>query len=163
MKGMGMRSVLRAQRVFGMALAIGLTSTVASADVWVAGSMCTEANAFTGDVLNYNGGFANNPSADQVYVSCVVPTDQNLGVTHSFEVRVEDNHSTFNFTSWIGLVLGTNGEILASSSGGGNPGPTGEFTMSFSATTGASSDDYSYVVLGNIPGNSSQVENLRIF
>ena len=162
MKGMGTRNVLRAQRVFGMALAIGLTSTVASADVWVVGSMCTEGILDVGNALNFNGGFAYNPGSTEVYVTCPVPSSQNLGVTHSFEVRVEDNHSTQNFTSWLGLVVGTDGEILTSTGGASTTG-TGEKTMTFSATTGVSSDDYSYVALGNIPGNSSQVENLHIF
>jgi len=157
----GLRKVLRAQYALGMALAIGLTSTAASADVWHTGTACTEAIASVGDLLDFNGGFATNPGSTTFFLSCPVPVTQNLGTTHSFEVRVEDN-STQNFTSWIGLVLGTNGEILASSSSGQNSG-TGEFTLSFSATTGVSSDDFSYVVLGNIPGNSSKVENLHIF
>ena len=158
----GIKNVLRTQLVLGMALAIGLTSTAAGADVWHTGTACTEAIASVGDILDFNGGFATNPGSTTFFLSCPVPVDQNLGTTHAFEVRVEDNHSTQNFTSWIGLVLGTNGEILASSSSGQNAG-TGEFTLSFSAITAVSSDDYSYVVLGNIPGNSSKVENLHIF
>jgi hypothetical protein len=159
----GVRNVLRTQRVLGMMLAIGLVSTAASADIYVSGSVCTEAIASQGNVLDFNGGFARNPSASTFFISCPVPTDQNLGTTHSFEVRVEDNDANAfgNFTSWIGLVIGTNGEILSSSNSGQTSG-TGELTMSFAATTGVASDDYSYVVLGNIPGNGSQVENLRI-
>jgi hypothetical protein len=35
--------------------------------------------------------------------------------------------------------------------------------LSLSTTTGTSSDNYGYVVLGLVPGNSSHVENLRVF
>jgi hypothetical protein len=157
----GWKSALHMRRILAVALACGLTSTVASADIYVTGTLCTEGLGFVGDVLNYNGGFATNPGSVEVYSVCAIPTDQNLGLTHSFELRVEDNHATQNFSSFLGLVIGTNGEIL-SSSGSGSTSGTGEFTMSFNATTGATSDDYSYVVLGNIPGNSSQIENLRI-
>jgi len=156
-----LRKVLRTQCVLGLAFAVGLTSTAASADVWMTGSACTEAVASVGDVLDFNGGYATNPSSSTIFVTCPVQVTQNLGLTHSFEVRVQDNHSTQNFTSWIGLVIGTNGEILASSNSGQASG-TGELTMTFSATTGTTSDDFSYVVLGNVPGSSSQVENLRI-
>jgi hypothetical protein len=158
---MGIKNGARMQRAFALVLAVGLTSTAASADVWVTGSICTEANAASGNVFNYNGGFATNPSAGAVFASCPIPTDQNLGTTHSFEVRVEDN-SAQDFLSFIGLVIGTNGEILSSSNSGQAAG-TGEITLSFSATTGVGSDDYSYVVLGSVPGSSSQIENLHIF
>lgn len=158
----GIKNALRMQRVLKVVLAVGLTSTAASADVWVTGSICAEANAASGDIFNYNGGFANNPGSTEVYTVCPIPTDQNLGTTHSFELRVEDNHSVQNYTSFIGLVIGTNGEIL-SSTGSGQTTGTGELTMSFSATTAVGSDDYSYVVLGNTPGNNSQIENLHIF
>lgn len=157
----GTTKVFRAQWVFGTVLAIGLTSTAASADVYVTGTLCTEAGSFAGNVLDFNGGFASNPTSTEVFVTCPIPVAQNLGTTHSFEVRVQDNHATQNFTSWIGLVLGTNGEILAST-GSGQVLGTGELTMTFSTTTAAATDDYSYVALGLIPGNGSQVEILRV-
>jgi hypothetical protein len=151
----------RLRRVLATVLAIGLTSSAASADVWAVGSVCTEANGGS-NVLNFNGGFAQNPGSTEVFSVCPISSNQNLGTTHSFEVRVQDSHSTQNFTSFIGLVIGTDGEIVAST-GGGQVTGTGELTMTFSATTGVSSDDYSYVVLGSIPGNNSQLENLHIF
>jgi hypothetical protein len=161
MNMMGIKKGVRVQRVLATVLAIGFTSSAASADVWAPGSVCTEGTAAVGNVLNFNGGLAANPSANEVYSTCPVISNQNLGTTHSFEVRVEDGHATQNFSSFIGLVIGTDGEIVSSSNSGQVSG-TGELTMNFAATTGVASDDYSYVVLGNIPANS-QLEVLHIF
>lgn len=159
---MGMKSGSRVRCTIALGLALGLTSTVASADVWAPGAVCTEALASVGNVFDYNGGYPTNNSGTAVYTNCPIIVDQNVGTTHSFDVKVFDNSAGDNFTSWFGLILDTEGEILSSTSSGSTTG-TGEKTMSFSGTTGVSSDDYSYVALGNTPGGGSQVEAIHVF
>lgn len=144
------------------AFLVGLIGTSASADVWVSGTICTEGIASVGDVFDYNGGSLANPSSQQVAVSCPIPVDQNVGTSQQFQMRVEDNHTTQDFLSCIGLVIGTDGEILASTNSDSTSG-TGEDILSLSTTTGVSSDDYSYFVLCNMPGNGSRVENIRVY
>lgn len=144
------------------ALFVGLIGTTASADVWVTGAICTESAASAGNVFDKGGGWVSNPTSGVVGAACPIPVDQNLGTTHSFEMRVDDNDATLNFTSCIGLVIGTDGEILASTNSDSTSGQL-EDTLTFSTTTGASSDDYSYVVICSVPGNNSYIENLRIY
>lgn len=142
----------------GMIVAIGLTCAVAKADVWVTGTLCKQ--ALGTNTLEFNDGTARNATASGIFTVCPIPVAQNVGTSQQFEVRVSDASSA-NF-SCFGLVIGTNGEILASTSSANTSG-TGEFTMAFSATTAASSDDYSYLAFCTIPGSGSQLENLRVF
>src|SRR5688500_3764101 len=89
------------------ALFLGLIGTTASADVWVSGTICTEGLASAGNVFDYNGGLLTNPTSQQQTVACPIPVDQNVGTSQQFEMRVQDNHTTQNFLSCIGLVFGT--------------------------------------------------------
>lgn len=157
MKGTSGRVQVHALRV---AFLVGLIGVTAKADVWVSGAICTESYAFSGNVLDHSHG-AVNPSANEVYVACPIPVDQNVGTSQEFQVRVEDSHTTQNFAC-TGVIYSTNGEILATTGTDTTAGVL-EDTLTFSVTTGSSSDDYSYVAYCNVPGNSSKVENLRVY
>jgi hypothetical protein len=160
MMGIGKRMGLRALTAI---FAVGLFCTTASADVWVTGAVCTEGYSWAGNVLDYSdGNGAYNPSSSGVWTVCPIPVAQNVGTSQQFEMRVQDSHATDNFGTCFGMIIGTNGEILSSTSSDSTLG-TGEDTLSFSSTTGTSSDDFSYVAMCNVPGDNSRIENIRVF
>jgi hypothetical protein len=104
-----------------------------------------------------------DPSAQLLGVTCALPTENTLGGTVNFRVRVYDGSDTTRVTC-VGVVYDQDGQpfinsssMITSSSG------MGYSTLTRSVTVSPQSSTYTYGVRCTLPGNLSNISSVRVY
>lgn|GEM_PF-2112100 len=149
--------------------AVSLTPGEASGGSSVAGSNCHVFNYQFSTPPPYlrhpnavsHGNY--DPSAPLLGVTCLLPTENTLGTTVNFRMRVSDYSDAAGVTCY-GVAYNQDGNTVATTTAATtSAADQGGFTLTKSLSVNPQSSSYTYGVNCTLPGNQSAIFGVRIY